>query len=528
MSVVVPVYNPGPYIDRCIASVLGQSLPASAYEAIFVDDGSTDETPARLDDLAASHPNIRVIHQENSGWPGKPRNVGIDAARGEYVFFLDNDDALGPEALERLHAMAVRNGSDIVIGKMAGHMRGVPKHLFLESRDRATLANAPLIDSLTPHKLFRRAFLDEHGLRFPEGRRRLEDHVFVLQSYFAADVISVVSDYTCYYHFARADRSNAASGRFDPPYYYGFVREVLEIVEAHTEPGPLRDRLLQRFARVELLGRLRGRRFVEHPPEYQQALFTEVRAVVDEHIPPSVDTSLSPLQRTQMALVRADRLDLLIELTRADLDVVAVARIRHITTPTPVTLRLEVEAALADAGRPLSLERHGDLLLVPVPGTVATAVPEAVRSVKRPVGGTAGVVVRRRDNSTEILPDGTIVAQLIDETTGTRVEWAVDITINPEVLAGGTPLLHGKWDVLVRLELAGYVREARFPQPAGSGDHRRLAVLDGRSSRTIAYWSADGYLVLDVRPPVPQTLGHRVRRRLGWLVARVAGGPLRR
>ncbi|MEA2289920.1 MAG: poly(ribitol-phosphate) beta-N-acetylglucosaminyltransferase, partial [Solirubrobacteraceae bacterium] len=95
VSVVVPVYNPGPHIDDCIASVLRQSLPASEYEAIFVDDGSTDGTGERLDEIAAEHPHLRVIHIENSGWPGRPRNVGVEAARGEYVYFVDNDDWIG-------------------------------------------------------------------------------------------------------------------------------------------------------------------------------------------------------------------------------------------------------------------------------------------------------------------------------------------------------------------------------------------------------------------------------------------------
>ena len=123
VSVIVPVYNPGRSINRCIRSILGQSLPPDAYEAIFVDDGSTDETPARLDALAAEDPRVRVIHQENSGWPGKPRNVGVASARGDYVFFLDQDDTLGPEALERMVATADRNASDMVIGKMVGNGR---------------------------------------------------------------------------------------------------------------------------------------------------------------------------------------------------------------------------------------------------------------------------------------------------------------------------------------------------------------------------------------------------------------------
>ena len=97
VSVVVPVYNPGPYIEDCISSLLRQSLPNDEYEAIFVDDGSTDGTPARLDEIAAEHPHMHVIHQEASGWSGKPRNVGIAAAKGEFVMFVDNDDYLGDE-----------------------------------------------------------------------------------------------------------------------------------------------------------------------------------------------------------------------------------------------------------------------------------------------------------------------------------------------------------------------------------------------------------------------------------------------
>ena len=103
VSVVVPVYNPGAHIEECVASLLRQSLPPDAYEVIFVDDGSTDGTGERLDELAAADPRVRVFHQENSGWSGRPRNVGIDAARGEYVMFVDNDDHLGDEALERMY-----------------------------------------------------------------------------------------------------------------------------------------------------------------------------------------------------------------------------------------------------------------------------------------------------------------------------------------------------------------------------------------------------------------------------------------
>jgi glycosyltransferase involved in cell wall biosynthesis len=115
VSVVVPVYNPGAYLEDCVASLLRQSLPTGEYEAIFVDDGSTDGSGARLDRLATEHPElVRVIHIENSGWPGRPRNVGLDTARGDYVLFVDGRVRLAPTALafvrERVEERPVWNG----------------------------------------------------------------------------------------------------------------------------------------------------------------------------------------------------------------------------------------------------------------------------------------------------------------------------------------------------------------------------------------------------------------------------------
>ncbi|HLM22340.1 MAG TPA: glycosyltransferase, partial [Propionibacteriaceae bacterium] len=83
VSVVVPVYNPGEYIDPCIESLLSQSLPRAELELLFVNDGSTDDSLARLETYAAAHSQVRILSIPNSGWPGKPRNVGTDAAVGK-------------------------------------------------------------------------------------------------------------------------------------------------------------------------------------------------------------------------------------------------------------------------------------------------------------------------------------------------------------------------------------------------------------------------------------------------------------
>ena len=210
VSVIVPVYNPGADIDDCIASLLGQSLPPEEYEVIFVDDGSTDDTPARLDALAAEHPHVRVEHIPNSGWPGRPRNIGIEMARGEFVYFVDNDDWLGKQALKRLHKRALRDEADIVIGKIVGEGKFVARSMFKRDRRNVTLEWAPLVRLLTPHKLFRKALLDEHNIRFPEGRRRLEDHVFTMHAYFHAQRISVMAGYPCYHWVLRESEGNAS------------------------------------------------------------------------------------------------------------------------------------------------------------------------------------------------------------------------------------------------------------------------------------------------------------------------------
>src|SRR3954447_4319997 len=250
-TVVVPVYNTGQFIEPCITSLLEQALPPNGLEIIFVDDGSTDETPARLDRLAAEHAHVRVFHEPPSGWPGRPRNVGIDAAQGEYVYFVDHDDVLATTAMKQLLATARRTDADIVLGKIVGVGRGAPLAIFAANVDHATLTETPLMTNLTPHKLFRKAMLDEHGIRFPEGKRRLEDHVFVTQAYFAARNIAVLADRPVYFHLARPDEGNAAQRRIEPAGYYGNVRETLDVIDAHTEPGELRELLRARFMETE-------------------------------------------------------------------------------------------------------------------------------------------------------------------------------------------------------------------------------------------------------------------------------------
>lgn len=108
ISVIVPVYNTGAYLTRCIDSLRSQTL--QELQIILVDDGSTDGSGEVCDRYAAQDTRIRVIHQENQG-QGMARNHGLDIAEGEYISFVDSDDTIAPDMYEKMYAAAVTEES---------------------------------------------------------------------------------------------------------------------------------------------------------------------------------------------------------------------------------------------------------------------------------------------------------------------------------------------------------------------------------------------------------------------------------
>ena len=113
LSIVIPVYNTASYLEGCLASVLAGDC--TDCEILLVDDGSTDGvSPELCDRLAEAHPDlVQVIHQENCGLGGA-RNTGLEAARGEYLFFLDSDDTIASHALTTLKQAIQNTGAEII------------------------------------------------------------------------------------------------------------------------------------------------------------------------------------------------------------------------------------------------------------------------------------------------------------------------------------------------------------------------------------------------------------------------------
>ena len=110
-SIIVPIYNIEKYIRKCIDSVLSQSF--DDYELILVDDGSPDNCPIICDEYAKRNSKIKVIHKENGGLVSA-RQAGIKVAEGDYIFNLDGDDALLPDALKTAHQIITETNADIV------------------------------------------------------------------------------------------------------------------------------------------------------------------------------------------------------------------------------------------------------------------------------------------------------------------------------------------------------------------------------------------------------------------------------
>ncbi|MGH1563799.1 glycosyltransferase family 2 protein [Mumia sp. DW29H23] len=372
VSVVVPVFDPGPNVVPLLASLDAQSLGRRGVELVFVDDGSRDpQTLVWLRARAAERSNMVVVSIPNSGWPGRPRNVGLERARGEYVFFSDQDDELFPEALERMVAMADRHGSDVVAGKVVRVGGGTP-YWNLAGRDVgcADLVADGVMQSRTVHKLFRRSFLLERGIRFPEGRVRLEDHHFMGQVFGSSPVVSVLASYPCYRWVRRQDGTNSSSKKVDPVAYWDYYTGALDVADRRGIDPAVRRELRVEGAR-QCFSRVFINNFDRRPPATRHEYFAATAAFVTRTFGEEVDDELPLLKRLRFQALRAGDEPVFLAVSRAlrslerSVDVTEVGWVGD-------TLRLRVTVRVAS--------RDGLVARTSTPDALAVTVGESVLS----------------------------------------------------------------------------------------------------------------------------------------------------
>lgn len=206
LSLVVPVYNVAPYLPRCLESLAALDPPAG--EIIVVDDGSTDDCPRILADFAGRLPAMRVIRQENGGLSAA-RNTGLDAARGQYLAFVDSDDFVSPDAYAEALRLAQEQDLDMVLLNANYHFEGrqddyaiyadvpatevIPGREWLRRRFRA----GRFLHMVWMH-LYRREFIEKNRYRFVP-RLIHEDVIWTTQALLAAQRVRYTNHVAVHY-----------------------------------------------------------------------------------------------------------------------------------------------------------------------------------------------------------------------------------------------------------------------------------------------------------------------------------------
>lgn len=220
VSVVVPVYNMEEYLDRCVQSLVDQTL--SDIEIILVDDGSSDSSPRKCDEWAGKDTRIRVLHKENGGL-SDARNVGARSAQADFVGFVDSDDFVDASMFEELLKAVEAHGVDLAtcdvtyepsgrkeeFERPVGHEGGVyvldPETALRE----AVLSRLPRI--WAPTKIYARRLFDE-GFCFPVGKT-YEDAYVIVDLMSRVEAVSV--DPRGFYHYVRHGGETITTAAFN-------------------------------------------------------------------------------------------------------------------------------------------------------------------------------------------------------------------------------------------------------------------------------------------------------------------------
>ena len=214
VSVIVPVYNVQRYLETCLDSLLCQTWPH--LEIILVDDGSNDGSERICDEYAQRDSRVKVIHQVNAG-AANAKNVGLDAARGDYIAFMDSDDWAEGNWIETMLTAAKSSNADVVecsfrldyVGSSeAGNPQGIFQETLFETQDYLRHYPTQWSCALFWNKLFRAELVK--NVRFHTERRCVDDEFFTYKAVTGANnVLRIVHEL---YHY-RQRRSSVTQSK---------------------------------------------------------------------------------------------------------------------------------------------------------------------------------------------------------------------------------------------------------------------------------------------------------------------------
>jgi CDP-glycerol glycerophosphotransferase len=357
VSVVVAVYNVGPYLTPCLQSLAKQTL--SGLEIILVDDGSTDGSEDVCDAFAADRDQVTVIHVENGGL-GKARNIGTERATGEFLAFADSDDIVPTDAYERMYHTTLSTGSDIVTGNVLRWtgtslaQSGLHRRVFQRTVTATTVRRTPqlLYDTTAWNKIYRRQFWRDNDFRFPEGVL-YEDIPVTIPAFCLAKSVDVLAE-PVYWWRERQDGS-------------------LSITQRRTELINMRDRMSAVNSVNTFLSELGDEELKARHD--QKVLHLDIRLFMRD-LPDADETFRAEFQRLAGGFVRTTRVQVLDRLEPWE-------RLKYYLLREGMMDELvEVIIAQRDGG-PMPVRRRGFKLLADVPMTGRGRIASAVLNVSR-------------------------------------------------------------------------------------------------------------------------------------------------
>ena len=242
VSIIIPVYNAEKTIRRCVDSVLNQEYKDT--ELLMVDDGSTDLSGQICDEYARKDSRVCVIHKENTG-VSDTRNLALERARGIYLQFLDSDDWISPDATSLMVRAAGESGCDMVIsdfyrvvGEPVSHKGDIEPGGLLTREEFAGFMMEKPADfyyGVLWNKLFRRALVEENGLRMDKTISWCEDFMFNLE--YIRHTKTIYALHVPVYYYVKTKGSLASQGLSITKtikmksmvfsYYHDFYKSVL-------------------------------------------------------------------------------------------------------------------------------------------------------------------------------------------------------------------------------------------------------------------------------------------------------------
>ncbi len=241
VSIIIPVYNTEQYLPRCIESILNQSF--TDYELLLIDDGSTDGSGALCDKYAEKDGRIRVFHKENGG-VSAARNLGLDSANGEWIYFVDSDDEVLPCGLLTL-VNCISEEVDIVMGGFievdeGGNSLSVDENVVLcLSKKQSAISlygnNGYYYKYLGYlwNRLLRKSIIQKNCLRFDSSIAIKEDTLFLMQYVCGSNGITRQTTSPVYQYYRRTDSAmGKVLNSFEPKYvdsFYALVKMKREV-----------------------------------------------------------------------------------------------------------------------------------------------------------------------------------------------------------------------------------------------------------------------------------------------------------